>query len=209
MKETCNNHPEKESQSFCHSCGRHFCSECLTSSAEYYYCKDSSCQFMMHKYELELKAQSILKKKNITKRSSVSINAISYAGFLRRLVALVLDLIFIFPLFIIIALYAPESIIKSEFSNLIFPFVFWLYYVVMEGSAKHATLGKMIMGIVVTDLNGEGVSFEEAAARNLFKIVSKLTFGIGYLMVLFTIRSQALHDKMAKCLVIKKRKKSI
>jgi hypothetical protein len=47
MKEKCFNHPDKNSISFCHSCGRHFCEKCLSEGKEYYYCKDEKCQILM------------------------------------------------------------------------------------------------------------------------------------------------------------------
>jgi hypothetical protein len=40
----CYNHPERKAYSICHSCGRHFCEECLTEGIDYYYCKSPECQ---------------------------------------------------------------------------------------------------------------------------------------------------------------------
>ena len=51
MKKNCFNHPGKEALSSCHSCGRHFCADCLTEGLEYYYCKNEKCQ---EAYEIEL-----------------------------------------------------------------------------------------------------------------------------------------------------------
>ncbi len=42
--EKCINHPERNAYSICHSCGRHFCEECLTSGNEYYFCNSPECQ---------------------------------------------------------------------------------------------------------------------------------------------------------------------
>ena len=42
--EYCYNHPERKTYSICHSCGKHFCEESLTSGAEYYYCSSPECQ---------------------------------------------------------------------------------------------------------------------------------------------------------------------
>ena len=44
MKEKCTNHPNKNSLSFCHSCGKYFCEDCLDVGEEYYYCKEEKCQ---------------------------------------------------------------------------------------------------------------------------------------------------------------------
>lgn len=43
MAEYCKNHPNKKALSFCHSCKRHFCEDCLEEGNEYYYCKSKNC----------------------------------------------------------------------------------------------------------------------------------------------------------------------
>jgi uncharacterized RDD family membrane protein YckC len=81
----------------------------------------------------------------------------------------------------------------------------WLYYALMESSAKQGTLGKMAMGLTVTDMNGQRVSFGRASGRFFSKIITGLIpFGIGYIMAGFTEKKQALHDMIASCLVMKK-----
>jgi len=80
----------------------------------------------------------------------------------------------------------------------------WLYYTLLESSTKQATLGKMIMGIFVTDLNGNRISFGRANGRYWGKCVSFITLYIGFIMAGFTQKKQALHDIMAGTLLIKK-----
>lgn len=80
----------------------------------------------------------------------------------------------------------------------------WLYEAFMTSSAKQATLGKMALGIKVTDLEGRQISFGRATGRHFGKMVSGLLLSIGYIMAAFTERKQALHDQMAGCLVVKK-----
>ena len=80
--------------------------------------------------------------------------------------------------------------------------VSWLYFALMEASARGATLGKMALGIKVTDLNGGRISFGRASGRFFGKILSGAIFYIGYFMAGFTARKQALHDMLAGCLVI-------
>ena len=81
----------------------------------------------------------------------------------------------------------------------------WLYYALMEGSAKQATLGKMALGIVVTDTQGRRVSFTRATGRYFGKIISGIILYIGFIMIAFTEKKQGLHDIMADCLVVVKR----
>ena len=80
----------------------------------------------------------------------------------------------------------------------------WLYYAFMESSSNQATFGKMALGIVVTDLNGNRISFARATGRYFGQIVSAFTLCIGFMMCAWTERKQCLHDMMAGCLVFKK-----
>ncbi len=73
-----------------------------------------------------------------------------------------------------------------------------------EASAWQATPGKRILRLYVTDLNGQRVTFARAAARNFAKIISSLTFLVGYLVAGFTEKKQALHDILAGCLVLRR-----
>ncbi len=78
----------------------------------------------------------------------------------------------------------------------------WLYFALMESSGKQATLGKLALGIVVTDLSGQRISFGRATGRYFGKIVSGMILYIGFIMAAFTDRKQALHDVMASTLVV-------
>lgn len=78
----------------------------------------------------------------------------------------------------------------------------WLYFALMESSELQATLGKMALGVVVTDGQGNRIGFGRATGRYFAKIVSGLILFIGYMMAGWTARKQALHDIMADCLVI-------
>jgi len=77
----------------------------------------------------------------------------------------------------------------------------WLYEAFMESSSYQATLGKLIFGMKVTDLNGNRISFERATGRHFAKWLSTMILGIGYIMVGFTDRKQGLHDLLAGTLV--------
>lgn len=79
----------------------------------------------------------------------------------------------------------------------------WLYHALMESSAKQATLGRMALGIRVTDLNGNRIGFGRATGRYFAKILSALILGIGFLMAAFTAKKQALHDIPAGTLVVR------
>jgi len=78
------------------------------------------------------------------------------------------------------------------------------YYVVLETSSKQGTWGKQIVGIKVTDLQGNRITAGRAIGRYFAKILSGCTLGIGFLMPLFTEKKQTLHDMIAGCLALKK-----
>jgi uncharacterized RDD family membrane protein YckC len=78
----------------------------------------------------------------------------------------------------------------------------WLYFATMESSSYQATLGKLILGIRVTDLQGQRTSFARATLRYFAKIISALILMIGFLMAAWTERKQALHDMIAGTLVV-------
>ncbi len=153
---------------------------------------------------------------------------IAYAGFWKRFAAYLIDSIvlsivsliiilpFIFVLGMGVALTAiseePEQAIPAIvgaivgwlFMALLLTVGQWLYFALMESSRQQGTLGKMAVGIKVTDLNGNPVTFGRASGRYFAKIISGLTFGIGYIIAGFTDRKQALHDMIASCLVLDK-----
>lgn len=79
-----------------------------------------------------------------------------------------------------------------------------LYYSIMEASKHQATVGKIALGLKVTDMNGGKLDIGKAALRQIGKIVSGIIIMIGYIMAGFTEKKQALHDMIAGALVVKK-----
>lgn len=152
---------------------------------------------------------------------------VEYAGFWRRFVAYIVDRVIIGVPFSIIILAVMVPSIISLCNNSLSPedlpltivtFILgwlWLivvaviahvlYFALFESSRLQATPGKLLIGIVVTDMQGQRVSFLRALGRNLGKILSHIIFNIGFIMAAFTIRKQALHDILAECLVVMKR----
>ncbi len=80
-----------------------------------------------------------------------------------------------------------------------------VYNIIADSSKTQGTIGKKLIDIKVTDLNGERISFGTSLARNFAKIISTLTLFIGYIYSFFNKKQQCLHDVMAGTLVIKDR----
>jgi uncharacterized RDD family membrane protein YckC len=151
----------------------------------------------------------------------------NYAGFWRRFVAILIDIIIIGTLqFVVIAPIlaaigigvsnssamdtadpvAMVATIAAVFSTvgIIGQVVQILYFTLMESSKYQATIGKLALGLIVTDMNGGKLDFVKALIRNVSKIVSGIILAIGYIMAAFTEKKQALHDIIAGTLVVKK-----
>jgi uncharacterized RDD family membrane protein YckC len=77
----------------------------------------------------------------------------------------------------------------------------WIYEATMESSSRQATLGKMVLGLKVTDVHGKRISFARATGRNFAKYLSSMVLCMGYVMAGLTERKQALHDILAGTLV--------
>ncbi|WP_196140116.1 RDD family protein [Aliikangiella sp. G2MR2-5] len=140
-----------------------------------------------------------------------------YAGFWKRLIAYIIDAIVIFIITFLIAMFGLGISLTSFGSSdavavgqkvllLYFGFFIlrWMYFALLESSSGQATLGKRALGIKVTDIQGQRLSFVHAAGRQLAGVISNMTLLIGYLMAAFTGRKQALHDMIANCVVVNK-----
>ncbi len=64
------------------------------------------------------------------------------------------------------------------------------------------TVGKLAVRIAVVDKQGQRLTIWRAVGRNLGKNLSVLIMCVGYLMVFWEPRRQALHDKMADTYVV-------
>ncbi|WP_424244534.1 putative RDD family membrane protein YckC/Tfp pilus assembly protein PilE [Elusimicrobium posterum] len=143
-----------------------------------------------------------------------------YAGFWKRAVAYVIDTVILSfvsgILFFIVGIFiagsgiasggnsepAPQEIAVLLLAYAVMILVTFLYFPIMESSKMQATVGKAAMSIKVTDLNGNKLSFWHALGRAFAKIISNLTFCIGYIVAGFTEKKQALHDMVASTLVV-------
>jgi uncharacterized RDD family membrane protein YckC len=139
----------------------------------------------------------------------------SYAGFWLRFAAYLIDAILLglvlVPLGFILGvlLIATDNVNNEDLallvnmlSNVISLVVDWLYSSLLESSPWQATVGKKLVGIRVTDMNGNRIGFGQATGRHFGKILSSLICLIGFIMAAFTEKQQALHDMLAGTLVL-------
>jgi uncharacterized RDD family membrane protein YckC len=147
-------------------------------------------------------------------------HATDYAEYLPRVGAALLDGLFLFlfqcvPGFFIGLVFVaaagndPDArtgavAVANICSSLLGMVISFLYYVILETSLKQGTWGKQIVGIKVTDLEGNRVTAGRAIGRWFAKFLTGCTLGFGLLMPLFTEKKQTLHDMIAGCLALKK-----
>jgi uncharacterized RDD family membrane protein YckC len=144
--------------------------------------------------------------------TSPVISTITYAGFWKRFAAFLIDYIILGAVFSILALaFIPNFFTALEvitgpvvFVYFLTPVIYWLYFALLESSKIQATVGKLALGIKVTNLNGGRISFANATGRFFSKIISGLILYIGYFMIAFTAKKQGLHDMFASTLVVDK-----
>jgi uncharacterized RDD family membrane protein YckC len=154
-----------------------------------------------------------------------------YAGLGRRIVAFIVDKILILLLDVVAVavlglfrglqnLYffavqgapveslTPEGTSAALFGSIVAAYgiviivIPWLYYAGFESSRSQATPGKLLMRIIVTDLEGNKPTFARVTLRHFAKIISTLIIFLGFLMIGLTKKRQGLHDKIAGCLVL-------
>lgn len=131
-----------------------------------------------------------------------------YAGFWLRLVAWVIDLVVMLLLTGGVYLIAELAGAPGSASGGTVALVTWgalvAACVVMEASPLQATPGKLALQLKITDLDGHRLGIGRTLARVVGKVVFVLTLGIGYVLAGATARRQALHDKLAGALVVRR-----
>ncbi len=135
-----------------------------------------------------------------------------FASFDQRLLAWALDYFIIVMFFAVllvsffIFMHDKEAMIwYMFFVSLFIPAVKLVYGSIGDASEKQGTIGKRLLGIKVTDLMGNRISFPVSLLRNISKIISTLPFCLGYLYSFLNKKQQCFHDMIADTLVVKER----
>jgi uncharacterized RDD family membrane protein YckC len=130
-----------------------------------------------------------------------------YSGFLRRLFAFAIDVLTLVGIYLFLGLFFSISTLSGALIALpMVGFWFygglfltsWLYFACLESSECRATIGKQLLGLEVVTQEGKRLSFVRASARYFLQAFVR----IGVVLIFFTKRKQALHDKIVKSVVI-------
>jgi len=132
-----------------------------------------------------------------------------YASSWKRVLSLYIDIGIVFlPIVVILKLFRVlGGLMVTEELEFLIAVLVLIYFTIFESSSKQATPGKLLLGIVVSDFKGNRISLLRAVLRNLCKVLTFLTFLIGYTMAGFTKKRQALHDIITGCQVMNKPQK--
>ena len=135
-----------------------------------------------------------------------------FASFDQRLLASVIDFFFIFLAYLgvmlICFLFVTEKMERVMLFAAFSPSIILLKYLygsLAEASKTQGTIGKKLLNIKVTDLNGNRISLGRSFLRNSAKVLSVIPVFFGYLYSFLNKKQQCWHDIAANTLVIKDR----
>ena len=140
--------------------------------------------------------------------------SIVYAGFWRRLAAVLIDTLIVLPIIAGLvyllsdgnislealdadpfAFYSPTANIAMELGIFALVVFFWVRFC--------GTPGKLLLGCQVVDANsGQPLSIGRAILRYFAYILSALPMMLGFLWIALDSRKQGLHDKISRSIVI-------
>ncbi len=80
----------------------------------------------------------------------------------------------------------------------------WLYAAGLESSPWQGTIGKQMMGLIVTDAQGRRLSLLRATGRHAAKYLSALPVFLGFMAALFNPQRLTWHDRLAGTRVVKR-----
>ena len=192
------------SRQFCSECGRPFAATDLVRFGSAAVCADCKPAYVLRMREGVVTADSTV-----------------YAGFWRRFVAVVLDVIFLsiamFPIRMGLAMLGlgvgvsavgggdPLRMLEAAYLSTAsaVSFALAMVYHVYFISQKGATLGKMVMGVQVVTAGGGPVSVGRALGRYFACYLSGLILGIGYIVAAFDDQKRTLHDHICDTRVVR------
>lgn len=135
------------------------------------------------------------------------------ASFWWRLLAYVIDFIIIeLSTYLVLDHLALSGVINSHsFVDMLLALVILhgliiLYNTICEITPMKGSIGKRICRLVVVDIDGSGIGFLSALKRNVYKILSRMLFYLGFMRVLWDEHRQAWHDEFVGAYVVRRRK---
>ncbi len=88
-------------------------------------------------------------------------------------------------------------LLSASFFNL-------LYGTLLDASPLKGTLGKILLGLEVVNLQGKKINLKTSLYRNCIKTLMIDLCFIGFIFFMFSFKSKTLQDMLTKTLVVKK-----
>ncbi|MBN1194393.1 MAG: RDD family protein [Methanomicrobiaceae archaeon] len=131
-----------------------------------------------------------------------NLQQIRYTAFFTRIIAYLIDIAILF----IIGIFINTIILRNDDYSInmyVQYMLYFSYFIGMELSSLQATIGKFLMGLITIDTYEKRISSKKALIRGIIK-VPLFPFFMLILTIPFTEKRQAIHDMIAKTIVIKK-----
>lgn len=135
----------------------------------------------------------------------------AYASFSARALAYLIDVFLVSVILSIAwilkdpeAFNDPDAVLRNRSFMISTYLTVWLYFAAFESSGWQATLGKRMLGLRVASADGTPITFPRAFLRQVAKVLSALPLQAGFLLAIFTPRRQALHDLIARTVVLRR-----
>jgi uncharacterized RDD family membrane protein YckC len=131
------------------------------------------------------------------------------ASFMKRTGAVIIDFIFLYVLvslsIALFCIFAKIPVLSTNVTSGIiilstFLVISWFYFAITESSRNQASLGKRIFRIMVTDLQGDRISFNKATIRFWGKFAAITIYSI----IRLILKKEFVHDIFTKTIVINK-----
>lgn len=88
--------------------------------------------------------------------------------------------------------------------------ILWLINFLLLPLLRGQTLGKMLTGLTILNIDGTNVRLGRILLRNIFGyLITALTFGLGFLISAVGSRGRTLHDFLSGTIVVRGRKKLV
>lgn len=139
--------------------------------------------------------------------------ALNYAGFWIRAGAAIIDIFILYAVNFVLAPLvesafdmkhtAPETLAAVPFVFLLMAIFIQISYYTFFVGRFGATPGKRVCGLKIVRPDGSPLTYGRAFGRAFGEILSRLTLGVGYLMVAFDEQKRALHDRVCDTRVIR------
>ena len=134
---------------------------------------------------------------------------VSYASLGIRILAYLIDGVFIIPIELLIEylIFGNTNFEENTMLRNILNLSIWtIYYGLTESSKYQATIGKKICGIMAIDYEGNRLTFKKAYLRFLAQFISIIPLGFGIWSIASDEKKQGWHDMLMNCYVIKNQK---